>query len=87
MGVRLGMVYHERHHTLLNATQFAKACANGSCCYASQAGNGVVVSALLATGATAQVRLQDAAGDTPLVLAGRNGHAQVSAAQTPIRAS
>jgi ankyrin repeat protein len=44
---------------------------------AVQAGNGVVVSALLATGATAQVRLQDAAGDTPLVLAGRNGHAQV----------
>lgn len=42
-----------------------------------QAGNGVVVSALLAAGAAAQVRLQDAAGDTPLVLAGRNGHAQV----------
>ena len=51
-----------------------------------QAGNGVVVSALLATGAAAQIRLQDAAGDTPLVLAGRNGHAQVTTAQTCSRA-
>lgn len=42
-----------------------------------QAGNGTVVSVLLARGAASQIRLPDSAGESPLVLAGRNGHAQV----------
>lgn len=43
-----------------------------------QAGNQAVVSALLARGGGAQIRLPDGAGESPLVLASRNGHAQAS---------